>query len=227
MEIEGRVPWSSNYTFLVSLHLGEDSELAVYKPSRGERPLWDFAANTLCRREVASYLLSRELGWPNIPAVVLRRGPYGPGSVQRYVEIDPEEHFFTLREDPANRSALRQIVLFDALANNADRKGGHVLKGRGGTVWAIDHGLTFHAEHKLRTVIWDYAGEPIEPDWLEQLRLLGGRLADGESAVGRSLQRLIAPEEVGALALRLGALIASGTYPLPQHNWRNVPYPLV
>jgi hypothetical protein len=227
IEMRGEVPWSSNYTFLVMIRQGQQEVLAVYKPCRGEQPLWDFPSRTLCRREVASYLLSRSLGWPRIPPVVLRSGPLGLGSVQAYVDVDLEEHYFTLRERPECSTALRQIVLFDAIANNADRKGGHVLRSSDGEIWAIDHGLTFHVEHKLRTVIWEYAGERIDPNMLHDLDHLAALLAARDSALCRSLGKLLAQDEVTATRSRLNGLVRGGVFPLPRQGRRNVPYPLV
>jgi uncharacterized repeat protein (TIGR03843 family) len=159
LELLGLLPGSTNYAFLARATTGGEELLTVYKPRRGETPLWDFPRGTLCQREVAAYVLSRELGWPNIPATVLREGPEGIGSVQRFVAFDPEQHYFTLegtREDD-----FRRIALFDLVVNNADRKGGHCLLSPDGTIWVIDHGVCFHEEPKLRTVIWSFVGEPI------------------------------------------------------------------
>jgi len=225
--VHGLVPWGSNYTFLVTVRGGGSEALAVYKPSRGERPLWDFPAGTLCRREVATYLLSRHLGWPDIPPVVLREGPYGLGSVQLFVTVEQEEHYFTLRDRPEYRRAFQRLALFDDVVNNADRKGGHILKGTEGRIWAIDHGLTFHAEHKLRTVIWEYAGEPIPSDCLVDLEHLRDVLESEGSPLCAALSQLISTAEVEALKRRLAVRIRQGTFPLPRRNWRNVPYPLI
>jgi uncharacterized repeat protein (TIGR03843 family) len=227
MELHGLVPWSSNYTFWAVLHDQEMQAVAIYKPRRGETPLWDFDAGTLCRREVAAYMLSRELGWPAIPPVVLRNGPYGIGSVQLYVKHDEDEHFFTMREQPAYDPLFRRVALFDCVANNADRKGGHLLRGEQGQVWAIDHGLTFHAQYKLRTVIWDYAGQPIEKDCLTGLTELCETLGQDDSPLCQGLSRLIGRDEITAARNRLSRLIRSGVYPEPRPSSRNVPYPLV
>jgi uncharacterized repeat protein (TIGR03843 family) len=181
--VRGRLPRSSNAIFLVEVVRDGARALAVYKPRRGERPLWDFPPG-LYRREVAAWRLSRALGWDLVPPTVEREGPYGEGSIQRFVEADFRQHYFTLREDPAHGERLRRICLFDLLANNADRKAGHCLLGPDGRVWAIDNALTFHAEPKLRTVIWDFAGEPVP----ERLR------GDVERLLARGL-----PDEVGAL----------------------------
>ena len=152
--------WSSNATFLVNASLDDIEVPAVYKPQRGERPLWDFPEGTLCNREVAAYELSEALGWSIVPETVLRDGPYGVGMVQRFIDHDPDDHYFTLLE--AHPDDFQRFAAFDVLANNADRKGGHCLQAkRDGHIWGIDHGLTFHVVDKLRTVIWDFAGEPV------------------------------------------------------------------
>src|SRR5712691_10814787 len=153
------MPNASNYTFLSEVADPERTVLAVYKPRDGETPLWDFPEGTLCRREVAAYVLSRSLGWPSIPPTVLREGPHGPGSVQQFIRFDPTEHFFTLRE--TRLDDFRAVAAFDVVVNNADRKGGHCLLGEDGTIWLIDHGVCFAVEPKLRTVIWDFAGDPL------------------------------------------------------------------
>src|SRR5207253_341762 len=165
IEIQGRMPWSSNSTFLVTLcHEGAQMN-AVYKPHKGERPLWDFP-DGLYRREVAAYELSEELGWRLVPGTLVRKeAPSGPGSLQRFVEADFEQHYFTLLEDPTTHDWLRAMCTFDLLANNADRKSGHCLLTEDGHIWGIDHGLCFHEDPKLRTVIWEFAGEPV-PDEL-------------------------------------------------------------
>jgi len=239
LKLEGLIPWSSNYTFLASaeaLAHASDLEahrfLVIYKPCRGERPLWDFATGnaergSLSHREVASYAVSRQLGWPRIPPVVFRDGPHGPGSVQLFVEADPEAHYFTLRDEPGYADAFRRIALFDYVVNNADRKGGHVLLGTNGDIWAIDHGLTFHVEHKLRTVIWEYAGQPISQALLDDLARAYAALRNGESRLRARLEELIEPAEVRALGHRIRRLLREGAMPWPHPQWRNVPYPLV
>lgn len=227
MLIKGLVPWASNYTFLVTVTLGEAEALAIYKPSAGERPLWDFDSGTLYLREVAAYRVSIFLGWPAVPPVVAREGPHGAGSVQAYVPNDPLEHYFAIRERSEAAAALRRIALFDHVVNNADRKGGHVLRGEDGTIWAIDHGLTFHTEYKLRTVIWDWAGSPIPRPWLDDLANLREALADGSSALRASLEGLILSSEVTALRRRIDMALRDRHLPRPLPTGRNVPYPLV
>jgi uncharacterized repeat protein (TIGR03843 family) len=228
VELEGRVPWSSNFTFLITVRDDDLEALAVYKPSRGEQPLWDFPSGTLCQREVAAYVLSRELGWPDIPPVVLRDGPHGVGSVQLFVDADPEAHYFTMRHQPEYDAAFRRVVLFDYVVNNADRKGGHLLKGtEEGLIWAIDHGLTFHEDYKLRTVIWEYADQHIAEDWLDALGQVCTRLEGDSSALCDKLTALISHGEVEALRRRVHQLLDSRVFPPPREAWRNVPYPLV
>jgi len=227
ISVQGQFPWSSNYTFLVSVRGNGHEALAVYKPCRGERPLWDFDSGTLCRREVAAYVVSRTLGWPDIPPVVLREGPQGLGSLQLFVEADYDEHYFTLRERPDCDEAFRRVTVFDYLVNNADRKGGHLLVSNDGRVWAIDHGLTFHVQFKLRTVIWDYAGQPLPEEMVRDLRGLLRQVNRPDSALTRELQDLISPAERAALRERLEALLRDEVYPNPRPSWRNIPYPLV
>jgi len=225
IEVEGLVPWGSNFTFIASVGDSALQATAIYKPSRGERPLWDFRQGSLCRREVAAFVVSQHLGWPAIPPVVVREGPLGPGSLQLFVEIDPDEHYFTMRRRPEYEGVLQRIALFDYAVNNADRKGGHILMGTGGQVWAIDHGLTFHLEPKLRTVIWEYAGAPVPRDLIDELRALYCELALADGPLAQALLRLLDDPQVAALRQRLGHLLQSGVFPLPRKSWRNVPYP--
>lgn len=241
LELEGLIPWSSNYTFLASARaprrIGPVEAgcrfLAIYKPCRGERPLWDFEtagserSGSLSHREVAAYTLSRYLGWPSIPTVVFRDGPHGLGSVQTYVDADLEEHYFTMRAEADLATAFHQIVLFDYLVNNADRKGGHLLKGAHGRLWAIDHGLTFHVEYKLRTVIWDYAGQPIPQPLLSDVERLDRELRRRASSLLAKLQQFIAAAEIVALQRRVAQLLRWRAFPMPRRHWRNVPYPLI
>jgi hypothetical protein len=223
MELLGLLPDSSNYTFLARLSDGELEALAVYKPQRGERPLWDFAGGTLCFREVAAFLLSRMLGWPRIPPTVLREGPHGLGVVQLYVEADPDAHYLTFaRARPAEG---QRIALFDFVANNADRKSGHCLLDSAGRVWCIDHGITFHADYKLRTVIWEFAGQPIPAPLLDDLQVLQARLAQTGPQTG-ALARLLSRREMDALRRRLDHLLTTKTFPEPG-PYRAIPWPPV
>ncbi len=190
------MPWSSNATFLVDLSLGNDEVLAIYKPQRGERPLWDFPRGTLCRREVAAYEISRALGWNIVPETVLRDGPAGIGMVQQFVDHDPEEHYFTLLAD--HQDDFRRMALFDIVINNTDRKGGHCLRATAdGRIFGIDHGVAFHSMWKLRTVIWDFAGETIGPDECDGVRKLMDEVCGG--ALGAELYQLLDRFELDAL----------------------------
>jgi uncharacterized repeat protein (TIGR03843 family) len=219
LEVRGRMPFSSNATLLVTVcHDGEEG-LGVYKPHRGERPLWDFPSG-LGPREVATYELAAALGWEVIPPTVLRDGPLGEGSVQHFVEADFEQHYFTLLEDEANHPALQRLCLLDVVANNTDRKGGHCLIDGDGRVWGIDNGLSFHEDWKLRTVIWEFGGEPIPDDLLADL----GRLRD--DGVPTSVTDLLRPAEQEALAERLDDLVELGRFPVDRSGHR-YPWPLV
>ncbi|WP_448545149.1 SCO1664 family protein [Roseiflexus sp.] len=225
MEVQGMMPWSSNYTLLVTVHDGDLQGLAVYKPRRGERPLWDFPRGTLCQREFAAFLLSEALGWSLVPPTVLRDGPYGYGSVQLYIDCDQDAHLFTMQKEGGYEEQLARLAAFDILSNNADRKSGHCLKGTDGRLWAIDHGICFHAEPKLRTVLWDYAGEPICEEIMADLRALREDIRNGGRFI-RALEGLLAPEEVRAFRRRLDRLIETGCYPDPGAA-RHIPWPPV
>jgi uncharacterized repeat protein (TIGR03843 family) len=217
--VKGRLPWSSNATFLVELSLDGTSGFAVYKPARGERPLWDFPP-PLYVREIAAYLLSEALGWAVVPLTLSREGPLGEGSLQRFVDADFEQHYFTLREDPAHRDRLQRLCVFDVLANNADRKSGHCLLGKNGLVYGIDNGLCFHVEPKLRTVIWDFAGEAIPRSMLDDVR----RFTD--AGVPPALAALLTREERRALIGRARGLVKHGRFP-EDRDGRSYPWPLV
>jgi uncharacterized repeat protein (TIGR03843 family) len=224
LTLAGQFMWGSNYTFLVEVQAGGLALQAVYKPVRGERPLWDFPAGSLAGREVAAYQVSRALGWDLVPPTVLRRdGPAGPGSLQLFVDADPERHYFTFSQQ--EKPQLRPVAAFDVLINNADRKGGHILLAPGGRLWVIDHGVCFHAEDKLRTVVWDFAGEPIPPSLLEDLRGLRDRLQQ-DAALRAVLEGLLEPAEVEALARRVERLLAEGRFPWPGPG-RPLPWPPV
>jgi uncharacterized repeat protein (TIGR03843 family) len=219
IEVKGRLPWSSNGTFLVELCLDEERGLAVYKPLRGERPLWDYPPG-LYQREVAVYLVSEALGWGLVPETLVREdGPFGPGSLQRFVAASFEEHYFTMLERPELHDALKAICLFDLIINNGDRKSGHCLWGEDGRIWAIDHGLCLHEEPKLRTVIWDFAGQPVPPDRLDAV----ARLAMSPPP---QLATLLVPAEIEALAARAAAVVRRPEFPVVRSS-RAYPWPLV
>ncbi len=214
------MPWSSNGTYLTSVTAGAAALKAIYKPRDAERPLWDFP-DGLFRREVAAFELDRRLGWGLVPETVLRAdGPLGTGSLQRFVDADFEQHYFTLLEEGGHHDQLRLMAAFDVVANNADRKGGHCLIDARGHIWGIDHGLCFHESFKLRTVIWDFAGDELALDTLDDLRRLTG---DGP---GPALERLLTETELQAMQRRASALVRAGRLPAPRTE-RPYPWPLV
>lgn len=216
-ELRGQFMLGSNYTFLVDVHHEGETLQAVYKPSKGEQPLWDFPDNTLALREVAAYVLSEALGVHIVPFTVYRDdGPHGPGSLQHYINYDIEYHYFNFT--PEDREKLRPVVLFDALANNADRKGSHVFFEDGTNhLYAIDHGICFHEEDKLRTVIWDFAGQQIPDNLLAPLSQ-----TEGWSAL---FEHYLSPGEIRALLHRADILRATKTFPRPLQGRRAYPYP--
>ncbi|HEV7887957.1 MAG TPA: SCO1664 family protein [Acidimicrobiales bacterium] len=214
------MPWSSNATFLATVSLDGVDMPAIYKPHRGERPLWDFP-DGLYLREAAAYVLSDVLGWGVVPETVVRvDGPLGPGSFQRFVPADFSEHYYTLLEDEARHDALKVIAAFDLVANNADRKSGHCLLGEDGRIWGIDQGLCFHVEPKLRTVMWDFGGEAVPDALLDDLRRL-------DSAPLERLCPCLSDAEVRAVAKRARAVVRSGLFPNPPQDHRAYPWPLV
>jgi hypothetical protein len=226
LEVQGMLPWSSNYTLLTTVRADGLQGLAVYKPRRGERPLWDFPRGTLCQREVAAYVLSAALGWTLVPPTVLRDGPYGVGSVQLFIDADQESHLFTMQKEGGFEDTIERLAIFDVIANNADRKSGHCLKGNDGRLWAIDHGICFHAESKLRTVLWDYAGDPIRADILADLCTLRDRWGAGGDELVEVLPSLLSADEVRAARRRLDRLVERGKHPDPGPG-RNMPWPPV
>jgi uncharacterized repeat protein (TIGR03843 family) len=226
LRILGLMPGSSNYTFLAAAEdpEGDQELLAIYKPRRGEQPLWDFPDGTLCRREVAAYVVARTLGWPRVPPTVLREGPEGVGSAQLFMEFDPEQHYFTLQG--AHADAFHDIALFDVVVNNADRKAGHCLLALDGTIFAIDHGVCFHEEDKLRTVIWEFIGEPIPPQKVRSLRHLAEVLAEKAEPVRREIANLLTAAEIEAMAHRVDRLLRAGVFPEPGDH-RPYPWPAI
>jgi hypothetical protein len=222
MRLAGVLGGASNYTFLATLEPHEPAALrVVYKPARGESPLWDFQAGTLYKREVAAYELSKVIGWPNIPpTVVRRRAPHGVGMVQLFVDSD-NRHF--LSEQSSFRDMWIRVALFDVITNNADRKSGHCLFDAEDRVWVIDHGLTFHTDQKLRTVIWDFAGERLPGDMCGDVERALVSLQSGELA--GALDRLLDPSEVDMLRRRLRGVLDPGwRFPEPSSAW-SIPWP--
>ncbi|MYH70991.1 MAG: SCO1664 family protein [Acidimicrobiia bacterium] len=220
LEVLGRMPWSSNMTFLVDVRCPDAPIVqGVYKPVQGERPLWDFPAG-LHKREIAAFELSRELDWNLIPPTVMRDGPLGEGSVQLYVPTDYDEHYSTLREESVHHQWFQRLCAFDFIINSTDRKGGHILLGDDGRLYAIDNGLSFHCEFKLRTVIWEWAGDLLPADLAGDVARL---LNDGLPADVANLLTLL---ERDALMTRASVLVNEGCFPTDPSGRRH-PWPLV
>jgi hypothetical protein len=216
-EIKGQFTFGSNYTFLVTVRHKDKEYPAVYKPLRGEQPLWDFPENTLAGREVAAYLVSEYLGFHIVPFTILRKdGPFGAGSLQQYIEYDAEYHYFSFNEE--DRQLLKPVVLFDLLCNNADRKGSHVFFESGThKLYAIDHGICFHEDDKLRTVLWDFSGQKIPQDLLAPLA--------GINSLLPSLEPYLTSRERSALCSRAEAIIKRGVFLRQPRDRRAMPWP--
>ena len=215
------IPWGSNYSFAVALEDAAGREqLAIYKPQGGENPLYDFPDGTLYLREVAAYRLSRLLGWSIVPPTVVRDGPMGVGSLQLYVApAEAHEH-----EDPRRfwsqlTTDIERLVLFDHIANNADRKLSHCLLDGNGAVWGIDHGLCFNFQHKLRTVLWQFVGRPVSPELMTDVE----RVRADEVALIEQFDQLLEDCELDALLRRMDAFLRDRCYP-SLDPYRNVPY---
>ena len=222
LEVVGRLPGSSNQALVVLVHHPALSEPfhAVYKATVAERPLFDFPEGTLAKREVAAFLVSEATGWGLVPPTVLRDGPFGEGMVQQWVHADRNVDLvaMVIGDDPR----LRRMAVFDAIANNTDRKGGHLVPMPDGHVFGVDHGVTFSAEPKLRTVLWGWMGLPLAPDELEGLERVRGAL---RGDLGRSLGELLDPTEVAATRRRVGHLFRTRQFPRPRPDWPAVPWP--
>jgi uncharacterized repeat protein (TIGR03843 family) len=216
-EVTGQFTLGSNYTFLVIVHHRGQEYHAVYKPMRGEQPLWDFPENSLAGREVAAYLVSEHLGLHIVPFTTLRNdGPYGAGSLQQLIDYDPEYHYFNFTEE--DKQLLKPVALFDVLCNNADRKGSHVFFEKDThRLFAIDHGICFHEENKLRTVLWDFAGQKIPEDLLAPL--------SGIKSLLPSLEPYLSPRELSALCTRAESIIKKGVFPRQPRDRRAMPWP--
>ncbi len=246
VEVHGRLTTASNATFLATAELDGVRCACVYKPVRGERPLWDFPDGTLAAREVATYEVARLLGWQVLPPTVLGTGPFGAGMLQLWVEDDPDQALVDLtspdeipdgwlhvldaldyRDRPvslahADDPRLRRLAVFDAVVNNADRKGGHVLVSGNGEVRGCDHGVTFAVEDKLRTVLWGWAGEPLDATDVDGLQVLRSRLSGDDVRV---LEPLITSAECSRLRWRVERLLRKGRHPLPRSDWHAIPWP--
>ncbi|WP_226486358.1 SCO1664 family protein [Streptomyces parvulus] len=250
LTVRGRIREASNAALYCTVtHEGREAA-CIYKPVAGERPLWDFPDGTLAQREVAAYEVSEATGWGLVPPTVLRDGPYGEGMVQLWIEAVPETELLALvdTEEPgpgwkgialaevgegrtallvhADDERLRRLAVLDAVINNADRKGGHLLPAEGDRLYGIDHGVTFNAENKLRTLLWGWAGDPLTGEALAALDALRQALKDGAGLATR-LAGLITPAELDATRARLDALLASGKHPEPGGEWPAIPWPPV
>jgi hypothetical protein len=214
-------PQSSNYTFVVELTHGQRRGFGMYKPQRGEAPLWDFPSG-LYLRECAAYELSKLLGWELVPPTAVRDGEAGVGSLQLFVASSEESNFFSIRE--SHKSELLRMAVFDMVANNADRKGGHCFLGPTGVLLGVDHGLTFHQERKLRTVIWDFAGERVPDGLLADVQVLQGLLSTEDSPRIAVLMDLINAPELMALRARIDEIVTTPVMPHP-YSRHDIPYP--
>jgi uncharacterized repeat protein (TIGR03843 family) len=217
LELKGQFSLGSNYTFLVEVSYDGQTYPAVYKPTRGEQPLWDFEESTLALREVAACIVSESLGFHIVPFTVLREdGPYGAGSLQQFIEYDPNYHYFNFSDE--DKAQLQPVVLFDLLCNNADRKGGHVFFETGTRkLFAIDHGICFHEDDKLRTVLWDFGGQKIPDELIARISLSPNLLAD--------LEPYLSPNEISALQSRADSIIQKGVFPHQPLDRRAMPWP--
>ncbi|MFQ6143644.1 SCO1664 family protein [Streptomyces seoulensis] len=250
LTVRGRIREASNAALFCSVALDGREATCVYKPVAGERPLWDFPDGTLAGREVAAYEVSEATGWGLVPPTVLREGPYGEGMVQLWIDAEPEAGLLALvdAEEPgpgwkaigfaevgedrtallvhADDERLRRLAVLDAVLNNADRKGGHLLPTADGRLYGIDHGVTFHVEDKLRTLLWGWAGEPLPAEAAGVLEGLRDALGEGGALAAR-LAGLITPAETDATRARVDALLASGVHPEPGGQWPAIPWPPV
>ncbi|GGJ01839.1 phosphatidylinositol kinase [Streptomyces brasiliensis] len=250
LKVRGRIREASNAALFCTVSLDGREASCIYKPVAGERPLWDFPDGTLAEREVATYEVSEATGWGLVPPTVLREGPYGEGMCQLWIDATPDGELLALvdGDEPgpgwkaigfaevgegrtallvhADDERLRRLAVLDAVINNADRKGGHLLPSAEGHLYGIDHGVTFNAENKLRTLLWGWAGEPLIPEAVDVLKGLKGALGDG-GALGVRLSGLITGVELEATRARVDALLTSGKHPEPTEEWPAIPWPPV
>jgi len=223
INLQGQFLNSSNYTFLAEAEYQSLRLKVVYKPLRGEQSLWDFPPGTLSKREVAAFIVSEALGWELVPPTVYRRkAQFGAGSAQQYIDHDPEYHYFKFNE--IHKQHLRPVVLFDLVVNNADRKGGHIFFDALDHIWVIDHGICFHIEDKLRTVIWDFAGEEIPSNLIQDIVRLKQDLVN-QTGVYSSLVKMISSVEINAVTGRIDHLCNQGHFPFPPTRDRFYPWP--
>ncbi|HEX3708027.1 MAG TPA: SCO1664 family protein [Mycobacteriales bacterium] len=220
LSVEGQLIDASNATLYCGVTLDSTTVACVYKPIAGERPLWDFPDGTLAGREVAAYLVSAASGWDVVPPTVMRDGPYGPGMCQLWIETDDAVDLAALVRSPIE--PLRRMAVFDAVINNADRKGGHLLPVPDGHVYGVDHGVCFSVEDKLRTLLWGWRGEPLTE---EALDVLTGLRLELDADLGEALEELLTMKEVRATRRRVDRLLSTGTHPMPSGDWPPMPWP--
>ncbi len=227
IDILGQPLAGSNSTLFVACKLNEILLNAIYKPEQGEMPLWDFPLHTLTRREVAAYLISLLLGWNFVPPTVLRsqNSPYGSGSLQLFIPHNAAINYFNLPE--RNIGTLQKIALFDFIINNADRKGGHLLWDETGKIWLIDHGVCFHSEYKLRTIIWEFANQPIPENLLQNLAELINKLTEERLSVVKKFNKLLSSIEIQMVIRRAEILCNAKVFPAPDQDRRPYPWPLI
>ncbi|GAA0994985.1 MULTISPECIES: SCO1664 family protein [Nocardiopsis] len=224
--VEGRLTAASNATLYCTVSDGVRSAACVYKPVAGERPLWDFPDGTLAGREVSAYAVSEALGWAVVPPTVHREGPFGEGMVQLWVHGDTTVDLVALSRETDN-TGLRRMAVFDAVVNNSDRKIGHLLPTPGGHLYGCDHGVTFAEDYKLRTVLWQWQGQPLPEDVVERLEAVGAQLEDSGSALSATLRRHLTGPEAYAVRSRVELLVRHGIHPYPAPDWPAVPWPPV
>ena len=224
LSLEGQFIYGSNYTLLGKITHNGISFNVVYKPTAGERPLFDFQQGSLSKREVAAYVVNQSLAWDLIPPTIYRPDnlPMGPGSIQQFIEHNPEHHFFSFSE--AEIQKLRPVALFDILINNADRKGGHILFDEDNHIWIIDHGICFHSQPKLRTVIWNFIGEKIPEDLMLDVSRLIMSL-ESKTDTFHQLSNLLSTNEISSIISRSKNIIDQKTFPPPDQNNRPYPWP--
>jgi len=222
LEVEGRLVVASNATLYCTVRNGDREAACVYKPVAGERPLWDFPAGSLAGREVSAYLVSSAAGWHLVPPTIFRDGPFGPGMCQLWIESDEAVDIITLARSN-DHPALRQMAVFDAVVNNADRKIGHLLPDRDGRLYGCDHGVCFGEDYKLRTVLWQWRGRSLPETAIEALHRLRRALAGGD--LGPQLSRWLSPAEVEATGERVELLLQHRVHPFPPDDWPAVPWP--
>jgi hypothetical protein len=223
LDVQGRLVDASNATLFCVVTLDGMSAMCVHKPVAGERPLWDFPEGTLAGREVATYVVSEATGWDLVPPTVMRDGPYGPGMCQLWVEVDETVDLGLLVR--SEHPDLRRMVVLDAIVNNADRKGGHLLPRHDGRIQGVDHGVTFSDEDKLRTVLWGWRGDPLTDEAIDVLATLEPSLSAAEGSLGCALEPLLSRREITRTRTRVRRLLRDGIYPNPRGDWPPVPWP--